>query len=112
MPFEYNIRVVFVIIIILTHSDRALFNLNALVSFLGKIVSAALSTILPGASTREFKSNDDFVPSHYVSLYYQISVPFLVVCHKDLYPRSRYMTSMLSYVIWHDGRGQLPQFEQ
>ena len=41
MPFAYNIRVMFVIIIIITHSDRALFNLNALVSSLGTIVPSA-----------------------------------------------------------------------
>ena len=41
MPFAYNIRVMFVRIIIITHSDRALFNLNALVSSLGTIVPSA-----------------------------------------------------------------------
>ena len=35
MPFPYQIRIMFVRIIIITHSDRALFNLNALVSSLG-----------------------------------------------------------------------------
>ena len=53
MPFAYNIRVMFVRIIIITHSDRALFDLNALVSSLGTIVPAALGTIVP----RAFKSN-------------------------------------------------------
>ena len=43
MPFAYNICVMFVRIIIITHSDRALFNLNALVSSLGTIVPAAYS---------------------------------------------------------------------
>ena len=55
MPFAYNIRVMFVRII--THSDRALFNLNALVSSLGTIVLAALGTMAPRASTRAFKLN-------------------------------------------------------
>ena len=41
MPFAYNIRVMFVRIIIIAHSDRALFNLNALVLSLGTIVPAA-----------------------------------------------------------------------
>ena len=41
MPFAYQIRIMFVRIIIITHSDRALFNLNALVSSLGTIVAAA-----------------------------------------------------------------------
>ena len=41
MPFAYIIRVMFVRIIIITHSDRALFNLNALVSSLGTIVPSA-----------------------------------------------------------------------
>ena len=59
MPFAYNIRVMFVIIIIITHSDRALFNLNALLSSLGTIVPSAyaLGSIIPRASTRAFKSN-------------------------------------------------------
>ena len=52
MPLAYNIRVMSVRIIIITHSDRALFDLNALVSFLGKIVPAAygLEHYFPGAS--------------------------------------------------------------
>ena len=54
MPFAYNIRVMFVRIIIITHSDRALFNLNALVSSLGTIVPSAM---VPRASTRAFKLN-------------------------------------------------------
>ena len=43
MPFanRLNIRVMFMRIIIITHSDRALFNLNALVSSIGTIVPAA-----------------------------------------------------------------------
>ena len=41
MPFAYNIRVMFVRIIIKAHSDRALFNLNAVVLSLGTIVPAA-----------------------------------------------------------------------
>ena len=57
MPFAYNIRVMFVRIIIIIHSDRALFNLNAFVSSLVTIVPAALGTIVPRASTRAFKSN-------------------------------------------------------
>ena len=57
MPFAYNIRVMFVRIIIITHNDRALFNLNALVSSLGTIVPTALSTIVPRTSTRAFKLN-------------------------------------------------------
>ena len=40
MPFTYNIRVMFVRIII-THSDRALFNLNARVEARGTIVPKA-----------------------------------------------------------------------
>ena len=60
MPFAYNIRVMFVRIIIITHSNRALFNLNALVSSLGTIVPlrpTALGTMVPRASTRAFKLN-------------------------------------------------------
>ena len=57
MPFAYNIRVLFVRIIIITHSDRALFNLNALVSSLGTIVPSAYGTMVPRASTRAFKLN-------------------------------------------------------
>ena len=57
MSFAYNIRVMFVRIIIITHSDRALFNLNALVSSLGIIVPTALGTMIPRASTRAFKLN-------------------------------------------------------
>ena len=59
MPFVYYIRVMFVRIIMITHSDRALFNLNALVLSLGTIVRrpAVLGTIVPRASTRAFKSN-------------------------------------------------------
>ena len=57
MPFAYNIRVMFVRIIIITHSDRALFNLNALVSSLGTIVPSAYGTMVPRASTRAFKLN-------------------------------------------------------
>ena len=41
MPFAYNIRVMFVRIIIITHSDRALFKLNAPVLSLGTIVPSA-----------------------------------------------------------------------
>ena len=41
MPFAYNICVMFVRIIIIAHSDRALFDLNDLVSSLGTIVPAA-----------------------------------------------------------------------
>ena len=41
MPFAYNIRVMFVRIITITHSDRALFNLNAFVSSLGTTVPSA-----------------------------------------------------------------------
>ena len=41
MPLAYNIRVMFARIIRITHSDRALFNLNALVLSLGTIVPAA-----------------------------------------------------------------------
>ena len=41
MPFAYNICVMFVRIIIITHSDCALFNLNALVSSLGTKVPPA-----------------------------------------------------------------------
>ena len=60
MPFAYNIRVMFVRIIIITHSDRALFNLNALVSSLGTIVPSAYGLghyMVPRASTRAFKLN-------------------------------------------------------
>ena len=57
MPFAYNIRAMFVRIIIITHNDRALFNLNALVSSLGTIVPTALSTIVPRTYTRAFKLN-------------------------------------------------------
>ena len=42
MPFAYNIRVMFVRIIIITHSDRALFNLNARVEARGIIVPKAV----------------------------------------------------------------------
>ena len=58
MPFAYNIRVMFVRIII-TQSDRALFNLNTLVSSLGAIVPAAygLGHYCPSSLTREFKLN-------------------------------------------------------
>ena len=42
MPFAYNIRVMFVRIIIITHSDRALFNLNARVEARGTIVPKAV----------------------------------------------------------------------
>ena len=42
MPFAYNIRVMFMRIIIITHSERALFNLNVLVSSLGTIVPEAV----------------------------------------------------------------------
>ena len=41
MPFAYQIRIMFVRKIIITDSDRALFNLNALVSSLGIIEPAA-----------------------------------------------------------------------
>ena len=57
MPFALCICVMFVTIIIITHSDRALFNLNALVSSLGTIVPSALGTMVPRASTRAFKLN-------------------------------------------------------
>ena len=59
MPFAYNIRVMFVRIIIITHSDRTLFNLNALVSSLGTIVPSAygLGHYGPRASTRALKLN-------------------------------------------------------
>ena len=46
----------FVGIIITTHSDRALFNLNALVSSLGTIVYQIV-TMVSRASTRPFKLN-------------------------------------------------------
>ena len=49
------IRVTSVKIIIITHSARALFDLNAPVSSLGGIV--LFGTIPPWASTRAFKSN-------------------------------------------------------
>ena len=59
MQLAYNIRVMFMRIIIITHSDRALFNLNALVSSLGTIVPApmALGTMVPRASIQAFKLN-------------------------------------------------------
>ena len=41
MSFACNIRVMFVRLTIITHSDCALFNLNALVSSLGTIVPSA-----------------------------------------------------------------------
>ena len=43
--------------IIITHSERALFDLNARVEAQGGIVPKASGTILPWASTRAFKSN-------------------------------------------------------
>ena len=52
MPFAYNIRVMFVRIIIITRSDRALFNLDALVSSLGIIVPAAYGLGHYGPSSR------------------------------------------------------------
>ena len=42
MPFAYNIRVMFLRIIIITHSDCALFNLNARVEARGTIVPKAV----------------------------------------------------------------------
>ena len=59
MPFAY-IRVMFVRIIIITHSERALFNLIALVSSLGAIVHAAygLGHYCPSSlHARAFKLN-------------------------------------------------------
>ena len=61
MPFAYHIRVMFMRIII-THSDRALFDLYALVLSLETIVPATLGTIVPRASTMAFKSNRAFSP--------------------------------------------------
>ena len=74
MPFAYIIRVMFVRIIIITHSDCALFNLNARVKARGTIVPKAVGRGYYGPERRH---------NHYVLLlYYTLDTTIYFHCKK------------------------------
>ena len=86
MPFAYIIRVMFVRMLIITHSDRALFNLNALVSSLGAIVPSAygLGHYDPSSLNRAYKLNSALSGSHYVLLLYYNLLPSYLDIYREI----------------------------